>query len=118
MDIPMIISVCVLLVIAVIEAVCLIRCPARERDYPVTAAFPIFPDSDYTQKLLSHISVMLTDGSNCIDRVILVDCGADGDSLDLCADFRNENPCVVIAPPELLPVFFRHCCNSVKSEKK
>lgn len=102
MDIPVIIAAAVLCVIAAIEIICLLWCSDASRDITVTAAFPCFHGKDELEKLLKYIELLITDGTERFDMILLIDYGLDDEEKEMCFSFCNEyQPAEIIGSEDM-----------------
>ena len=103
MDMPILISLAVLIIIAGAEMFCLFIADRKCRKRPpLTAVIPVFPDSSDLEAALERTSELILRGSCPIERVLLIDYGADEASLSLCKAFCTDFPeAVLIKPDEL-----------------
>lgn len=103
MDIPILISLAVLLIIAGAEMYCLFLADRKCRSrHPLTAVIPVFPDSSDLEAALDRTSELILRGSCPIERVLLIDYGADEAAVALCKAFCTDFPeASSIKPDEL-----------------
>ena len=106
MDLPILIALGALGVIACAEIFCLFFAGSKPPSPPLTAVIPVFPGSEDIEAALSRTRDIILRGSCPIERVILIDYGADPDSLELCREFVRDISEAVILPPEELENFW------------
>lgn len=103
MDITVIISLIVLAIITAVEFGCLFCCSRlRGKMRPIAAVVPIFHDTTELPEILDYYGGLLSRDSPSIDRLFLIDYGADNCLLEFCRDFcRTFDRAVLIRPGEL-----------------
>ncbi|MDE6035015.1 MAG: hypothetical protein K2G36_03805 [Ruminococcus sp.] len=103
MDIATVISVSVLVLIAVIEFIFLFRsrsCNEDVTDY--VTVVPVFPEDDKLSLRLEFLSEKIACGNFRIEKILLVNYGADDGKTALCKRFCLDNPEAVIVDSEEL----------------
>lgn len=81
-------SIIILSVISVAELACLFFCAAlREKKPPIAAVVPVFRGDSSLADTLDFYGGLLSQGTSCIDRLILVNYSADAQQLVMCREF-------------------------------
>ena len=103
MDIPILISLAVLIIIAGAEMYCLFiadrKCRSRP---PLTAVIPVLPHSPFLEAALDRTVDLILRGDCPINRILLINYGGDEAAISLCrafcADFKEAS---LVRPEEL-----------------
>lgn len=102
MDNAIIISIIILTVVSVIEIGGLFFCAALRKEHrPVVAVVPVLNGDTALSDTLDYYGSLLAGGSSCIDRLILIDYGADKEQCDICRSFCvSFDDAYFVTPPE------------------
>ncbi len=101
MDKAILISILILAAVSLLEIGCLFCCSKlRSGRPPIAAAVPVIPGDNELSRTLDHFGEMLSRGGCCIDRLILIDYGADQQQLKLCREFCKTFPGSELIRPE------------------
>lgn len=103
MDMPILISVAVLIIIAGAEMYCLFIADRKCMDRPpLTAVIPVLPDSAQLEAALERTGELILRGNCPIERILLIDYGATEGAIAQCKAFCADFPeASVIKPDEL-----------------
>lgn len=108
MDVPLIISVIALAVIAAVEIVCLLMCRRiQEKEMPMYIALPLLPDDGLLTERLDYLRQILTDPASRVRGAVLIDFGTGERQLQLCREFCDERGDTYIIQPKELEVFMK-----------
>lgn len=103
MNTTIIVSVLILTVIAVIEAVSLFyKSKHRIKKLAFAAVVPVFPDDGDLRQRLDYLSDKLSGGAYYIEEIILINYGATAGQLEICREFCDENKNAVLTDPASL----------------
>ena len=100
------IPLAVLVIIAVLEVICLVSGKRGCERTPLTVAVPVFSDSEALANALARVRDTILRGRCIIDRIILIDYGADEASAELCGEFcRDFREALFIKPEDARNIF-------------
>lgn len=103
MDNIIVVSLLILAVIAVIEAVSLFyKSSHRVSKLSFAAVIPVFPDDSDLRERLAYLGEKLSCGSYYIEEIIIINYGATIEQLEICREFCYENRNAVLTDPASL----------------
>ena len=101
-DTAILIPLAVLVIIAFLEIFCIISGKRELERSPLTVAVPVSGDAEALEAALARLRDALLRGNCRIDRVMLIDYGADEAGRSACEDFcRDFREAVFIRPEEI-----------------
>ena len=100
METAILIPLAVLIIIAGLEVFCILSGKNEAGKAPLTAAVPVFADSEALGKALARVRDTILRGRCAVDMVMLIDFGADEVCEGLCREFCRDFPEAVFIKPE------------------